>query len=135
MVIEVVDNDFKYYEFIRCLRNDDRVKSGFIQTREISIEEQSAYMEKHGKNYIIVLVEGNPAGYAGSIDRDIRVCVHPDYQGKGIGCVLINSLMEKFPESYAKIKVENDASIRMFNKCGFKTKYIIMEREDETQSL
>jgi len=129
MVIKIVDNDPKYYEFIRILRNDDRVSNGFIQTKQISEEDQIQYMSKYGSNYIIVLVDGVPAGYAGSIDSDIRVCVHPDFQGKGLGQILIGHLMNRFPDSYAKVKIDNEASKKMFIKCGFKVKYVIMERE------
>lgn len=130
MVIEVVDNDPKYWEFIRTLRNDDRVKNGFIQTKEITEEEQISYMKIYGAFFIIALVDGNPVGYAGSIDRDIRVCIHPDFQGKGVGKILIGHLMNRFPNSYAKIKLDNESSKRMFAKCGFKPKYVIMEREE-----
>lgn len=135
MVVEIVDNDPKYYEFIRLLRNDPRVQSGFIQSSNITTEQQIEYMKKHGECYIIALLDGEPVGYAGSIDRDIRVCVKPEAHGKGIAVHLINSLMTKFPDSYAKIKIDNEASKQMFTKCGFKTKFIIMEREDETQSV
>jgi ribosomal protein S18 acetylase RimI-like enzyme len=132
MVIRVVDNDSKYYEFIRLLRNDERVQSGFIQTKPISSEDQIKYMEVYHQMYIIALDGEQPVGYAGSIDRDIRVCVHPDYQGMGVGSVLIDELMNRFPNSYAKIKIENESSKRMFSKCGFKIKYVIMEKENET---
>jgi RimJ/RimL family protein N-acetyltransferase len=132
MVIEIVDNDPKYYEFIRLLRNDPRVKGGFIQNSEITVEQQIEYMKNYGECYIIALGDGEPVGYAGSIDRDIRVCVKPEAQGKGIAVHLITALMARFPDSYAKIKIDNEASKQMFTKCGFKTKFIIMEREDET---
>lgn len=135
MVVEIVDNDPKYYEFIRLLRNDPRVQSGFIQSSNITTEQQIEYMKKYGEYYIIALLDGEPVGYAGSIDRDIRVCVKPDAQGKGIAVHLITALMARFPDSYAKIKIDNEASKQMFTKCGFKTKFIIMEREDETQSV
>lgn len=135
MVIEVVDNDPKYYEFIRLLRNDQRVQDGFIETKPISEEQQLLYMSKYRENYILALVDGKPAGYAGSIDRDIRVCVHPDFQNMGIGAIMIGRLMNKFPNSYAKIKVENEASKKLFAKCGFKPKYLIMEKDNETQSI
>ena len=135
MVVEIVDNDPKYYEFIRLLRNDPRVQSGFIQSSNITTEQQIEYMKKYGEYYIIALLDGEPVGYAGSIDRDIRVCVKPEAQGKGIAVHLITALMARFPDSYAKIKIDNEASKQMFTKCGFKTKFIIMEREDETQSV
>ena len=68
------------------------------------------------------------SGFAGSLDNDIRVCVHPDYQGKGIGKVLITELMERFPDSFAKVKIENEASRNLFESCGFQIKYWLMEK-------
>lgn len=137
MKIEVLPNSEEYWDSIRCLRNDEKVKRGFINQDYITKDQQDSYMRSGvADKFIIVLVDGKFAGYAGSIDKDIRVCVSPKYQGKGVGVVLIKALMEKFPGSFAKIKLENTASIRLFEKCGFKQKYIIMEKDDgETQSV
>jgi GNAT superfamily N-acetyltransferase len=135
MVIEIVDNDPKYYEFIRILRNDDRVQDGFLDNCQITKEQQISYMKKYKDNYIIALLDGEAVGYAGSIDRDIRVCVKPEAQNKGVGVELIKSLIKKFPDSYAKIKINNEASKSLFSKCGFKTVFVIMEKIDETQSI
>ena len=129
MVITIVNNEPKYYEFIRLLRNDERVQLGFIESKQISKEDQIQYMEKYCSNYIVALADGNPVGYAGSIDSDIRVCVSPDAQGLGVGQHMITALMERFPASYAKVKIEYEASQKLFSKCGFKTKFIIMERK------
>ena len=74
-------------------------------------------------------MDGNPAGYVGQISDDIRVATHPDYQGKGVGTFMISELMNKFPDSIAKVKIENKASLRLFEKCGFKKKYYILEKE------
>ena len=133
-MIEIVDNDVKYYEFTRLLRSDQRVQDGFIENVNITEEQQNKYMQKYIDNYIIALYNGEPAGYAGSIDNDIRVCVHPDFQKRGVGEALINNLMEKFPNSYAKVKIENSASKSLFEKCGFREKYWLMEK-NETQPI
>jgi ribosomal protein S18 acetylase RimI-like enzyme len=135
MVIEIVDNDPKYYEFIRLLRNDPSVQDGFIDNREITKEAQILYMQQYKNNYIVALLDGNPVGYAGSIEKDIRVCVKPEAQNKGIGRALIDGIMKRFPGSYAKIKINNEASKSMFIKCGFKEIFVIMEKINETQSI
>tara|TARA_Y100000114_G_C11722462_1_gene309214 strand:- start:403 stop:786 length:384 start_codon:yes stop_codon:yes gene_type:complete len=127
-VITIVDNESKYWDFIRTLRNDPRVREGFVKLSYITHEQQNEYMEKYNENYLIALIEGEPAGYAGSIENDIRVCVHPDFQKRGVGEALIKSLMERFPNSYAKVKIENSASKSLFEKCGFRKKYWIMEK-------
>ena len=43
--------------------------------------------------------------------------------------------MNEHPASEAKVKIENEASIKLFESCGFKKKYYILEREDETKSV
>ena len=128
-MIEIVDNTSEYWEFVRTLRNDLRVQSGFIEQVNISREAQHLYMSENAKHYIIALYDEIPAGYAGSINSDIRVCVHPDFQKLGIGVRLIDEVMEKFPGSYARVKIENKASKALFNKCGFNEKFWIMERD------
>jgi len=127
-MVKVVNNDPKYYDFIRLLRSDPRVQDGFIEVVNITKNQQDKYMRKHRSKYIVALYNDEPAGFAGSLDNDIRVCVHPDYQGKGVGKVLITELMERFPDSFAKVKIENEASRKLFESCGFQIKYWLMER-------
>ena len=126
--MEFIRNQEKYWEFVRQLRNDKRVKNGFIQQDHITEENHLKYMQKYGNNYYICLVDGSPAGYVGVIDRDIRVATHPDYQGKGVGKFMINALMKLYPDSLAKVKIENEASLRLFETCGFTKKYYILEK-------
>jgi GNAT superfamily N-acetyltransferase len=127
-MMEFVKNQEKYWEFIRQLRNDERVKGGFIKQEHIAQENHLKYMEKHGKNFYVCLIDETPAGYAGVIDRDIRVATHPEFQGKGVGKFMINALMTLYPDSLAKVKVENEASLRLFEACGFAKRYYILEK-------
>jgi len=126
-VIEVVSNSPEYFEFIRVLRNDDRVRSGFIDQTDITPEQQAAYMAVHGDEYLVALADGVPVGYAGSVDGDIRVCTHPDHQGRGIGRALILAVVRRFPGSRARIKIGNTASLRLFESCGFTPTFILMD--------
>ena len=126
--MDFVKNQEKYWEFIRQLRNDERVKGGFIKQEHITQESHLKYMEKYCNNFYICLIDKNPAGYVGVIDRDIRVATHPDYQGKGVGKFMINALMKLYPDSLAKVKIENKASLRLFEACGFTKKYYILEK-------
>ena len=41
--MEFVRNEKKYWEFIRLLRNDDRVKAGFIQQEVIERDQHEEY--------------------------------------------------------------------------------------------
>ena len=126
--MKVIQNKQVYWEFIRQLRNDQRVKGGFVQQKHITRQEHESFMQKRGDNFYICLLSEQPAGYVGIIDRDIRVATHPDFQNKGIGKFMINSLMELHPDAFAKVKIENEASLKLFESCDFKKKYYILER-------
>ena len=125
---ELVPNESKYWEFIRQLRNHQQVKLGFIDQKEISSGSHKKFMEKHGTLYYICLVDGEPAGFVGQIEDDIRVATHPNFQKRGVGKFMINELMARHPQSVAKVKIENEASLRLFESAGFKKKYYILEK-------
>ena len=127
-MLKLVNNKKEYYEFIRNLRNDRQIKSGFIQQKNVSKKAQQSYMEKYGKYYYICLYNGLPAGYIGIIDNDIRIAAHPDYQGKGVGLFMVKAIMKKRGKKLqAKIKINNIASIKLFEKARFKLRYYIYE--------
>ena len=46
-------------------------------------------MRKYNDCYYLRIVEDQPAGFIGSVDNDIRVATHPDFQGKGIGLFMV----------------------------------------------
>jgi RimJ/RimL family protein N-acetyltransferase len=125
---KLVPNEEKYWEFIRNLRNDSRVKTGFIQQKHIQKPEHFFYMHENEKNFYICLDGEIPVGYIGVINKDIRVATHPDHQGKGIASFMVNETMRRHPDALAKVKIENEASLRLFESCGFKKKYFILER-------
>ena len=127
--MELVECSKEFWEFVRVLRNDERVQSGFIKSIHITEEMQEEYMSKHSQYYRIALVDGVPAGYVGVIEDDIRVCTHPDFQGKGLGKFMINKCMEIWPTAFAKVKVDNEASLRLFRSCGFKKKFYILTKD------
>jgi len=126
------NNGPKYWEFIRELRNMEGVREGFIQQKEIDQVSHATYMLKYNNNFWICLDNDEPIGYVGVIEDDIRVATHPNHQGKGVGSFMINEIMKICPSAVAKVKLQNEASIKLFERCGFKKKYYILEREDET---
>ena len=128
MTYKLVECESKYWEFVRNLRNHEQVKQGFIEQEEIAIESHAKFMQKYGTVYYICLVNDIPAGFVGAIGNDIRVATHPEFQKKGVGKFMINELMKLYPDSVAKVKIENKASVGLFESVGFKKKYYILEK-------
>ena len=126
MKLEFVENEEKYYEFIRLLRTDYRVLYGFVQQVNITPEQQKVYMAQHGKYYYICLADGVPAGFIGEVDGDIRVATLPEYQRRGIGSFMVKELIKRSPDAYARIKVDNEISHNFFKKLGFDLAFFIM---------
>ena len=129
MVKKLVKNDKQYWEFIRELRNHPDVKTVFIEQEHIDKFDHALYMQRLGSSFYVCLVDNSPAGYVGVIQGDIRVATHPDFQKMGVGSFMIDELMRVHPASYAKVKVDNEASVGLFEKCGFVKKYYILEKE------
>ncbi len=128
--MKLVDCSPQYWEFVRTLRNDKRVLEGFIKSIHITPEMQISYMSTHSQFYRIALIDDTPVGYVGVIEDDIRVCTHPDYQGKGVGKFMINECIKIWPTAFAKVKINNEASLKLFKSCGFKPKYTILTPND-----
>ena len=85
-------------------------------------------MQKYADSYLICLDDKTPVGFVGSINGDIRVATHPDHKGKGYGKIMIDAIMKEFPESFAKVKIDNDASLSLFKSSGFVPKYVVLHK-------
>ena len=126
--MELIECTKDYWEFVRVLRNDKRVLDGFIKSTHITTEMQINYMNTHSQYYRVAVINNIPAGYVGVIEDDIRICTHPDFQGQGIGKFMLTEIMKIFPNAYGKVKINNEASRRLFLKAGFKEKFIIYDK-------
>ena len=127
--MKLVKNSYIYWEFIRNLRNMDGVRQGFIEQDIISKESHEQYMKKNSEFFWICIDKGHPIGYIGIIDYDIRIATHPDHQGNGVASYMLNEVMKIFPNAIAKVKVDNPASLRLFEKCGFVRKFFLLEKK------
>jgi GNAT superfamily N-acetyltransferase len=126
MNLQLVECSNEFWEYVRILRLNPKVASGFIETIHISVEDQIKYMNSHSNNYRIVLADGVPCGYVGVINNDIRVCTDPSFQGRGIGKFMINSIKEIWPDAVAKIKIQNEVSLRLFKSCGYDVEFYLL---------
>ena len=127
--MELVKNSYVYWEFIRNLRNMDGVRQGFVQQEIISQEAHEQFMKENSNFFWICLDNSVAIGYTGIINDDIRVATDPSHQGRGVGKFMINEIMKTNPNSIAKVKIENEASLNLFESCGFKKMYYILEKK------
>ena len=124
----LVECEQQHWEFVRLLRLNERVLDGFIEKLDITPEQQEIYMSNYSNCFRIVLFNGRPAGYFGVIDDDIRVCVHPDFQRKGVGKFLVQECSKIWPNAFAKIKITNESSRKLFESCGYKLEYYLYKK-------
>ena len=129
--VRVVPNAAQYHEFIRQLRNDPRVAHGFLVEGSITREQQAQYMLKYGDRYVVALLGECPVGYAGVVENDLRVCVHPEFQGRGIGEILVRSVLAAFPSACVRVKWGNSASMALFSKIGYRPAVVLMTKSVE----
>ena len=57
-----------------------------------------------------------------------HLLIHPNYQGKGIGKLIINKFQEKYGDFHQQILVADGKAIEFYGKCGF-------EQAGETKSM
>lgn len=57
-----------------------------------------------------------------------HLVVHPDYQGKGVGRMIVERFQEKYGDFHQQILVADGGSINFYQKCGF-------ERAGQTEPM
>lgn len=125
MKLELLPNHPDFYDFIRQLRNDERVQPGFVQKVSITEAEQQVYMAKYHSHYFVCLADGQPAGYIGEIDGDIRLATHPSFQRIGVGRFMVTELLKRRPKIRARVKADNQPSLALFRSLGFVEEFVI----------
>ena len=126
MDYSLIPNRSEYWGFIRRLRNNPKVRTGFVEQDYIFPAQQTVYMEKYGDRYYVCLYDGEPVGYIGEIDNDLRLAVFPDFQRRGVGSFMLWEFMKLRPNSVPKVLKSNIISQKFFEKAGF-----VVDREDE----
>ncbi len=48
-----------------------------------------------------------------------HLLVHPDYQGRGIGKIIVGRLQEKYANFHQQVLVADSSAIDFYKKCGF----------------
>tara|TARA_R100001163_G_scaffold63734_2_gene56304 strand:+ start:1337 stop:1720 length:384 start_codon:yes stop_codon:yes gene_type:complete len=108
------------------IRNENR--QGFGDQSIIPIANHHAYMFENFSNYLLCVDDDEVIGFIGHVDKDIRLATKRTHQNKGVGKFMLRGFMEKFPEAIAKVKIDNEVSLKLFESFGFKKKYYILER-------
>jgi GNAT superfamily N-acetyltransferase len=133
MTLEFIANAPQYFEFIRKLRNHPQLKEGFIQQEEISFINHNEYMLKYGTHYFICLLSGEPAGFIGVIDDDLRLAVDPSFQKRGVAKFMVQEIIKIYPTAHAKVKVKSYASMRLFQSLDFNEEFVIFTQTNNSK--
>jgi ribosomal protein S18 acetylase RimI-like enzyme len=128
MNLRLVPATENYFTFILELRNNPLVNKGFIERELISEKSHLEYMNQNASLFKVCLLDGLPVGYIGVIENDIRIAVHIDYLRKGIGTFMVSEIARQNSTLIAKVKIENIASVKLFEKLGFKRRYYLYEK-------
>jgi len=115
-----------HWDAILEIRNENR--EGFGDSSMIHSGAHCKYMFKNFSNYLLCIERNEVLGFIGHVNNDIRLATKKVHQKKGIGKFMVVGFMEKYSQSFAKIKLDNEASLNLFESCGFKKKYYILEK-------
>lgn len=136
MVVELrkVNKDDVLY--IYNLRNNEKIRQMFFDNKPISKQTNQAYWEKRIKedkpSYIIMKM-GTPIGFVKLDYCDMEksnyvgIIIHPYFQGRGYGKETLDELKKHHSNLKAKIKSNNEKSIKLFTKSGYKIRCIEFE--------
>lgn len=117
-----------YWLAILEIRNNDN--TGFVEQKIITKEKHFEYMEKHFTNYRVCTLNEEFVGFVGIVNNDIRIGVKNEFKRKGIGKFMITEFEKIFKITEAKVKIENIASLKLFETCGFKKTFFILTKNE-----
>ena len=115
-----------HWDAILEIRNENR--EGFGDSSMIRSGAHCKYMFNHFSNYLLCVENDEVLGFIGHVNNDIRLATQKTYQKKGIGKFMVEGFMKKYPEALAKVKLDNEDSLKLFERCGFNKKYYILEK-------
>ena len=117
---------YHYWDFILQVRNIG--SEGFFTQVVILPLDHHEFMLSNYATYRVCVRGDQPIGFIGHVNGDIRVATHPAYRGRGVAKYMLNEFMKEFPNTVAKVKAGNEASLSLFKSCGFKVIYYGLEK-------
>jgi ribosomal protein S18 acetylase RimI-like enzyme len=130
-MLEIRPVTLNIIEWNEILNIRNLTSHGFGNTEQIDIDTHLNFMKDYYHDYVVAEMKGEIVGFGGVVKDDIRVAVHPDYQKLGIGKSIINYLSTRYPKAFAKVKIDNEASLKLFESCGFKKKWYVLEKTND----
>ena len=115
-----------HWDTILEIRNENR--EGFGDSSMIHSGAHCKYMFNHFSNYLLCVEGDEVLGFIGHVNNDIRVATKKEHQRKGVGKFMVQQFCKRFPDCLAKIKMENVSSLKLFEACGFKKKYYLLQK-------
>lgn len=114
--------------FLFDLRNHPEVRRQSANQEIISLETHKAWYKDSlikVDRYIYIFGSEEVSVGMGRADKnddayELSWAIHPDFQGKGFGKSLVNSLINKHSPCLARIRKDNSASLHIAKKCGLK---------------
>ena len=133
-------------DLIFSWRNHPDVRRHFFEPKEIPYAEHKAWFEASLEREDRILLVGwqsdQPVGvirfdFPDGLGKraEIDIYIAAPYQGRGLGVGLLNEGIRWVREHTrvvtlaAKVKEENEASLKIFRKSGFEMKYLAFEKE------
>lgn len=126
MELRLVNCDTIFWINILQIRNED--EKCFIDQKEIEIEDHFNYMLYNSKFYEVCLADNVFAGFVGLVDGDLRIGVSDQFKQKGIGKFMLENFKAFKAVKEVKVKIDNEASRKLFESFGFKKRYYILNR-------
>ncbi|MEW6664750.1 MAG: GNAT family N-acetyltransferase [Thermodesulfobacteriota bacterium] len=127
-------------------RNDPAVRDHFFDSRELSFAEHTRWFEESLRRADrVVLIAHHEQDAVGVIRFDLTpqdpttaevdIYLDPKMHGRGLGTAVLKEGVEwtrrhtEIKRLVARVRARNEASMKMFSKCGFDAQHLFFSKE------
>ena len=117
-------------KFLYNLMNNKKVRTYFANPNTFSYKEHLRFIKNFKGIFKIMKYKGKKVGAIRLrfFDNEITTAILPEFHGKGIGSKELKEFCKKRNNLKAEINPKNKASIKIYEKAGFKIKHLVMEK-------